>query len=244
MLVSGDAGGGAQVRVAGHRQRAHRHAVEAVGEVDDVLAAGDLAGDLQRGFDRVGAGRADELHDVVVQAARLEDDVLHRLQEALLGDRVQVERVGDAVVHDVVDQRALEDRVVVAVVQGAGAGQEVEVAVAVDVGQHGAVGAAEHGVEAAGSRSARWIRAARTRRFRSSGRRSGWWCGPTWCPLSRFLGASNRPVHDPDTTDTPDPTMCSPSPFGGLASRPFGNGRTGPWCWFKRSIALLFRVLQ
>ncbi len=144
------AGGGAQIRVAGDGQRAHRHAVEAVGEVDDVASAGDLAGDLQRGFDRVGAGRADELHDVVVQAARLEDDVLHRLEEALLGGGVQVERMGDAVVHDVVDQRALEDIVVVAVVQRAGAGQEVEVAVALRVEQLGALGAGEHGREAAG----------------------------------------------------------------------------------------------
>ena len=63
---------------------------------------------------------------------------MHGGEELLLGDRVQVEAVGDAVVHDVVDQRRLEDGVVVAVVQRACAGQEVEVALAVLVEQFGA----------------------------------------------------------------------------------------------------------
>ena len=82
--------------------------------------------------------------------ARRQDDVVHGLQEALLGDRVQVERVGDAVLHDVVDQGFLEDRIVVAVVEGAGAGEEVEVALALHIEQLGAAGAGEDGGEAAG----------------------------------------------------------------------------------------------
>ncbi len=124
--------------------------MEAVGEVDHVLAAGGLAGDLERGLDRVGAGRAGELHDVVVKAARRQDDVVHRLEELLLGGGVQVEAVGDAVLHDVVDERGLEDRVVVPVVERAGAGQEIEIALAVDVAQLGAAGVVEQRREAAG----------------------------------------------------------------------------------------------
>src|SRR5699024_8716695 len=61
--------------VTGHGQGAQGHAVEAVGEVDDRLATGDLAGQLQRGLDGVVAGRAGEL-DLVVEAPRFEDDVL------------------------------------------------------------------------------------------------------------------------------------------------------------------------
>src|ERR1043166_5494907 len=93
-----------------------------VGEVDHVLAAGGLAGELERRLDRVGAGRADELHDVVAKATRGPDHVVHGGEELLLRDRVQVERMGDAVVHDVVEERRLHDVVVVAVVERAGAG--------------------------------------------------------------------------------------------------------------------------
>ena len=143
------AGGAAEILVAGDRQRAHRHAVETVGEVDDVGAAGGLAGDLQRRLDRIGAGRTGELHDVVVEPARRQDDVLHRLEEALLGFRVQIEAVGDAVLLDVVDQRLLEDGIVVPVVQRAGAGEEVEVAAAMHVPQLGTARMIEDGREIA-----------------------------------------------------------------------------------------------
>ena len=123
--------------------------MEAVGEVHDVLAAGRLAGELERRLDRVGAGRAGELHDVVAKPTRREDDLVHGQEEALLGDRVQVEAVGDAVVGDVVDQGLFEHRVVVPVVQRACAGEEVEIALAVHVAQLGAAGVADDGGEAA-----------------------------------------------------------------------------------------------
>src|SRR5690606_26414541 len=48
------AGGAAVVLVAGGGQRTHGAAVEAVGKADDVAAAGDLARQFQRGFNRVG----------------------------------------------------------------------------------------------------------------------------------------------------------------------------------------------
>ena len=143
-----DAGAGALEGVAGDGERAERHAVEGVGEGDDRLAALDLAGQLERGLDGVGAGRAGE-HDLVVQAARAQDHVLERLQERALGRGRHVQAVGDAVALDVVDQRAFQHRVVVAVVERAGAGEEVEVRVAVLVVHVAALRAVEDGGPAA-----------------------------------------------------------------------------------------------
>ena len=54
-------GRAAEMLVAGGGQRADGHAMKAVGEADDVRAAGDLARDFQRGFNGVGSRRAGEL---------------------------------------------------------------------------------------------------------------------------------------------------------------------------------------
>src|SRR5699024_10947533 len=131
-----DAGAAALHRVAGDGQGAERHAVEAVGEAHDGLAAGDLAGQLQRRLDGVGAAGAGE-GDLVVQAAGLEDLLVEGLEElaAHVGEHVQA--VHDAVLEVVVDDDLLELGVVVAVVQGAGTGEEVDVLLAVLGGQHG-----------------------------------------------------------------------------------------------------------
>ena len=86
--------------VAGGGQRADRHAVKAVGEADDVRAAGDLPRDFHRGFDGVGSRRAGEL-DHIVEPARLEDVLLHRLEERFLGGGEEVEAVRDPVALDV-----------------------------------------------------------------------------------------------------------------------------------------------
>ena len=131
-----DAGGAAEMLVAGRRERADGHAVEAVGEADDVRAPRHLAGDLKRRLYRIRAGRAGELHHVV-EVARLKDDLLHRLQERLLGDGVEVEAVRHPVRLDVADERLLQDRIVVPVIQRAGAGEEIQVAAAVYVPQLG-----------------------------------------------------------------------------------------------------------
>ena len=122
-----DAGGPAVVAVAGGGERPQRDPVEAVGEVDDVGPAGHLAGDLQRRLDRVGAGRAGEL-DHVVEPARREDDVAQRFQERRLRLGVQIEAHGDAALGQIADQVGPHGRVVVAVVQRAGAGEKVEIA--------------------------------------------------------------------------------------------------------------------
>jgi hypothetical protein len=116
--------------------------VERVGEVDDRLAAGDLPGELERRLHRVGTRRARELH-LVVEPARREHDLLERAQELRLGRGVHVQAVGDAVARQVVDQRFLQRRRIVPVVQRTGTGEEVQVGLAVDVGQAGAAGGVE-----------------------------------------------------------------------------------------------------
>ncbi|MNC41687.1 hypothetical protein D3C75_904620 [compost metagenome] len=132
------AGTTAVMLVAGGGQGADAAAVEAVGEADHVAAPGDLARQLQRGFHRVGAGRPGELHQVVGHAARLEDQPVEGLEEGFLGRRVHVQAMGQAVALDVVEQRLLEQRMVVAVVERTGAGEEVDVALAVAGDQFGA----------------------------------------------------------------------------------------------------------
>ena len=143
-----DTGGLAEVLIGGRGKRAHRHAVKSVGEADDVGAAGDLARELHRRLDRVGAGRPGKLHDIV-KAARCQDDLLHRRQERLLGGGVEIEAVRDPVALDVADQRILEDRVVVAVVQRTGPGEEIQVAATGRVPQLRAAGALPHAREGA-----------------------------------------------------------------------------------------------
>src|SRR3546814_7660247 len=82
--------------VAGAGEGAQGHAMETVGEGDDAVAPGHLAGQLQRGLDGVGAGRAGELK-AIVEAARLQDDILESRDEGGLGLGIHVEAVRDAV---------------------------------------------------------------------------------------------------------------------------------------------------
>ena len=145
-----DAGARALEGVAGHREGAERHAVEGVRERHDRLAALDLAGQLQRRLDGVGARRARE-HDLVRQVTRAQDDVLERLQEGALRRRRHVEPVRDAVPLQVVDQGAFEDRVVVPVVERSRAREEVEVLVAVLVEHAAALRPVEDGGPSRGS---------------------------------------------------------------------------------------------
>ena len=122
--------------------------MEGVRERDDVRAAGHLAGDLERRLDGVRAGRPGELQ-LVVEAARREHELLERLDERLLGRGGHVEAVDDAVALEVLDERPLERRVVVPVVEHAGAGEEVEVLAAVGVDERRAARAVEDGREGA-----------------------------------------------------------------------------------------------
>src|SRR5690606_37587941 len=138
----GDAGAAALHRVAGHRQRAKGHAVEGAGEGDDRLAAGDLPGQLERRLDGVGTPGPGEPH-LVVEAAGPEDLLGERGQEITARSGEHVERVDDLVVREVLKQRLLQLRVVVAVVERAGAGEEVEVLGTVLRVQGGSDGAVE-----------------------------------------------------------------------------------------------------
>ena len=121
-----DAGAAALHRVAGDRERAQGHAVESIGEAQDVLAAGDLAGQLEGCLHGVGSCRAGE-HDLVVQVPGLQDDPFESLQEAALGRGLHVHGVGDSVACHILHHGVAQLGVVVAVVQGAGAGEEVQV---------------------------------------------------------------------------------------------------------------------
>ncbi len=139
-----DAGGIAEVGVGGGGDGPEGDTVEAIGEGDDVVPAGEVAGDLHRRFHGVGAGGAGEL-DLVLQIARLQDAVVKGIQKVTLGRGVGIKAVGDAVALDIGDQVLLEERVVVAVVQRAGAGEKIQVLAAIDVGQGGSAGGLKDG---------------------------------------------------------------------------------------------------
>ena len=111
-----DTGTASLHRVTRDRQGTERHAVEGIGEVDDRLASGDLAGQLQRGLHTVRPGRPGELH-LVVQAARFEHHLLEALQERPLRDRGHVQAMRYAVTLEVFEQGLFQLGVVMPVVQ-------------------------------------------------------------------------------------------------------------------------------
>ena len=128
------------VRLAGEGERAHRAAVEGVGEGEDARALGAAVqpGELERGLVRLGAGVAE------VDAAGVA-----RAGEALEPRRELELRLGREVVRDVRERRGLlrdrvdEDRVRVAERVHGDPREEVEVAAAVVVPQVGALAARE-----------------------------------------------------------------------------------------------------
>src|SRR5690606_32821546 len=134
--------------IAGRGERAQRHAVKAVGEGDDRTTPRNLAGEFQRRFHRIGAGGTGE-HQLVIHAARLEDDVLIGGKKGLLGLGVHVEAMGDAVLGDVFDKRSLHVGVVVAVIERGAAGEEIDIGAAGVVMDRRALGLAEAFGEAA-----------------------------------------------------------------------------------------------
>ncbi len=141
--------------VAGHRQRAQRHAVKGVREGHHVFAAGDEPRQLQGAFHRVGAGGPRKQH-LVGHPAGFEDHLVEPLQEGFLGLRRHVQPVGHPVACDILDQRILHVVGIVAVIQRAGAGEEIHVFPAVPVPDPVILGLAEHLGE--GTRIAAYIR--------------------------------------------------------------------------------------
>ncbi|MNJ63813.1 hypothetical protein D3C77_597370 [compost metagenome] len=114
-----------------------------MGERNHIGAALDLARDLQRGFHGIGAGGAGELQRVL-PVARLEQHAIHRLQETLLRAGRHVQAMDDAVRLHILQQLFLENRIVVAIVQRAGAAEEIDVLGAFLIDQRRASGLAEY----------------------------------------------------------------------------------------------------
>ncbi len=128
--------------VAGAGERPQCHAVEAVGEGDHHFAARDLARELDRGLDRIRARGPGE-HHAMVEPARFQDQLFEGGEKVLLCIGVQVEPVRDAVGGDIIEQRLLQDRVVMPIVERRAARQQVEVAPALVVVHPHAFGPAE-----------------------------------------------------------------------------------------------------
>ena len=135
--------------ITGQREGAERHAVEAVGEGDNIAATGDLAGQLYSRLDGVRAGRAGHHDLVVLHATRREDVLFERCEPVGLRVGVHVEAVGHAVARDVLDQGGFHVRIVVAVIQRRTAGKKVDIGLAGCVSHFRAGGLDEQGVEVA-----------------------------------------------------------------------------------------------
>ncbi len=125
-----DTGTAALAGIARRGERAKGHAMKAVGEGDHIGAAGHLAGQLDGRFNGVGTSGTCE-HELVVHAARLEEDVLIGHEELFLGLCEHVQPVGDAIGRDVIDQSRLHVGVVVTVVQRGTAGEKIDIFAAV-----------------------------------------------------------------------------------------------------------------
>ena len=139
LVLERDAGGIALDDVAAEGEGAEGHAVEGVGEGDDLLSAGGFAGELERGLDGIGAGRSGE-HDSVGHPAWLEDDFVEAAEEVSLGGGGHVERVDDSARLQVADEGGDLRLGVVSVVESAGAAEEVEELAAVFVPESRALG--------------------------------------------------------------------------------------------------------
>ncbi len=124
------------VVIGSHCGGALSHAVETIGERHNGLTAGIFARNLQCRFHRIGTGRAGKLH-FVLHFTRLEDALVEALQERCFSLGMHVQAMGDAVRLDVFQQGFLKHRVVVPVVQRAGATEEVDVFIAFVVSEDG-----------------------------------------------------------------------------------------------------------
>ena len=153
-VVEGRARAVSRVHLGGEGQRAEGHAVEAAHEGEDIASARVLSRELDGSLDGVGAGGAAEL-DLIAQTAGLDDFFLKRLDELALGHGVHIERVDNAVGCEIVDHLLLDVRIVVAVVDGAGAAEEIDILGAVLVGEHRALRVGEYLGEVAAIRAHR-----------------------------------------------------------------------------------------
>src|SRR5690606_29915777 len=91
------------------------------------MPASDLARDLHRGFDGIGACRAGELHSIF-HFSGSENVFLEAFQKLCFCAGVHIKPVSDAITRDVVQQGFLQYRIVVPVVQCAGSRQKIDIA--------------------------------------------------------------------------------------------------------------------
>ena len=77
--------------------------MEGATEADHVAAARDLSGELERGFDGVGACRAGKLNPVF-EPSGTQDELVERGEELALGDREHVQRMDDAIGAQILEQ--------------------------------------------------------------------------------------------------------------------------------------------
>ena len=105
-----------------------------VRERNHIRPSRDFAGGLDRGLNSIGAGRSGK-HRAIVHLPRKQDVALEGFQKTRLRFGMHVEPVRDTIGRNVLDQRALQFWMVVAVVQRRTAGQEVDVALPV-IGHH------------------------------------------------------------------------------------------------------------
>lgn len=129
--------------VVTHTHRAETHAVEGILKPEHQMSSRDLPGQFQRRFDGGGSGRTGEL-DAIVESAGCEQVPVERLQQCPLGDGAHVERVHHAVVGQIVEQLALDVRVVVPVIDTPGTGEEVQIPIAAFIGEPTAFGPVEN----------------------------------------------------------------------------------------------------
>ena len=143
-------------RRAHQRQRAHRLAVEAAPEADELVLAGVRLREPQRALDRLGAARV-ELQAVDAVGRRVPREPLDQLDARLAGERAD-RRLRRLLLH-----RLDPGRVRVAERVDVDAADEVEERVAVDVGDRRALGVVDDDARPSARSPGRRARGARPR---------------------------------------------------------------------------------
>jgi len=98
--------------------------VEPISEANYVCSAGDLAGKLDGGLNRIGARRTGELNHVV-KASWLQDEIIQRVEKVFFRTGMKIQTVRNTIALNVRYQRFLKNWVIMTVIQRAGASQKV-----------------------------------------------------------------------------------------------------------------------
>ena len=144
-----DASAGALRGVPRQGQRPQRHAVKAIGKRHHIGAPRHLTRQFQGCFDCIGAGWARKL-ELIGIAARLENHGFKGVEKLFFSARGHVESVDQAIAADIVNHLLLQQRVVVAVIEGAGTAEKIDVFLAVFVVQPGPFSLGKNGWEGTG----------------------------------------------------------------------------------------------